>query len=157
MEHVATYLNDHLAGASVAIEVVDRLEAENPDLLPSLSLLKSDIASDRQQLLDLMRRLAIPESRARTAGAFVAETAAEIKIAMDDDPKGPLRLLERLEALAVGIYGKIALWRALEAALPSNSLFAGLDYPRLVERAEDQRVRVEALRLQAAPGALAQD
>jgi|SRR5439155_2536079 len=154
-EHLATYLNDHLAGANLAPEIIDHLTKENPDLMPALMALKTDIFEDRHQLTTLMARLNITQSRVRKAGTWIAESVAEVKLDVDDDPHGPLRRLERLEALAIGIDGKIALWRALEAAASSNAALAGLDYERLVLRGQDQRTRVEVLRLQASRASLA--
>jgi len=154
-EHLATYLNDHLVGGNFALEIIDHLTKENPDLMPALMALKTDIYEDRHQLTTLMSHLNIVESRVRKAGTWIAEGIAEVKLDVDDDPYGPLRRLERLEALAIGIDGKIALWRALEAASSSNNALAGLDYERLALRGQDQRARVEALRLQASRASLA--
>ncbi len=153
-EHLAVYLNDHLAGSDFAVEVLDHLTSENPHLKPSLEALKKDIEEDREQLRILMRHLHIQESRVRKAGTWISESIAEVKLDVDDDTDGPLRRLERLEALAIGIEGKVALWRALEAA-PSNEALAAMDYELLTQRGEDQRSRVEVLRLQAARAALA--
>jgi hypothetical protein len=63
-------------------------------------------------------------------------------------------LLEGLEALALGIAGKEALWHALAAVADQTPELDALDYPALIERARDQRQRVEDLRLQAAQAAL---
>jgi hypothetical protein len=153
-EHLATYLNDHLAGSNFAMEVLDHLAAENPHLKPSLNALKKDIEEDREQLRIVMQHLNIPESRVRKAGMWIAESVAEVKLEVDDDPNGPLRRLERLEALAMGIDGKIALWRALQAA-PANEILAEIDHELLIQRGQEQRSRVEVLRLQAARAALA--
>jgi hypothetical protein len=65
-----------------------------------------------------------------------------------------LRRLERLEALALGIDGKSALWQALKAAAELAPELRQMDYEQLVERAQQQRSRVEMLRLQAARVAL---
>jgi hypothetical protein len=76
-----------------------------------------------------------------------------VKLEVDDVENGPLRRLERLEALAVGIEGKIALWQALET-VPAKAAFGTIDYERLCRRGEEQRSRVEVWRLQAARDAL---
>jgi hypothetical protein len=154
-EHLSTYLNDHLAGSNLALEIIDHLRSENPDLRLPLVALKIDIEEDRHQLKLLMDRLNVAESRVRKAGSWIAESVAEVKLGVDDDERGPLRRLERLEALAIGIEGKIAMWRALEVAARSNTALAGLDYERLTRRGRDQRERVEGLRLEASPAALA--
>jgi hypothetical protein len=150
-EHLATYLNDHLMGALAAIEVVDQLAEEATDLKPFLEQLKADIEEDRQAVVNLMNRLDILQSRIHKATGWLAEQVSEFKFAMEDDS---LRRLERLEAVSLGIQGKLSLWRALYAASKVDERLQSLDYERLTERARDQRDRVEALRIDAAKSAL---
>src|SRR5689334_23717732 len=102
-----------------------------------------------------MREFNIAESRTRRAGAWVAEKGARLKMRADDKATGPLRRLESLEAVALGIDGKHALWRALGAAAEASPALRARDYDQLSARAVDQRNRVEALRLDAAKQALA--
>jgi hypothetical protein len=150
-EHLATYLNDHLMGAFAAIELVDQLASEATDLKPFLEGLKADIEADCQEVINLMDRLEIPQSRMRKASGWIAEQVAEAKFAMADDS---LRRLERLEAVSLGIQGKLSLWRALYAASKVDTRLQSLDYEGLTERARDQRDRIEALRIDAARSAL---
>jgi hypothetical protein len=154
-EHLSTYLNDHLAGSNFAVEILERLTSEARSLSSSLTALKEEIEEDREQLRTLMAKQHIEESRLRKAGGWIAEQLTELKLEVEDDAKGRLRRLERLEALAIGIDGKIALWDALDAAADSNTELEGIDYERLSQRGRDQRARVETLRLQAAREALA--
>jgi hypothetical protein len=153
-EHLATYLNDHLAGSLIAVEIMEHLETEASDLMPDLAAMKSDIEADRDQLRSLMHRLGIVESRVRKVTSWIAEQVTEAKFEADDETRGTLRRLERLEALAVGIDGKSALWRALNAAAEVAPELRGTDYEHLTERAQKQRSQVEMLRLQAARLAL---
>jgi len=153
-EHLATYLNDHLAGSVTALEILDRLKEEATDIDPFLTRLERDIKADQQQLVDLMAQLEIPQSRMRKAGGWLAERFVEAKLQVDDQASGRLRRLERLEALALGIEGKVVLWKSLEAASSMNHRLQGLDYSLLVQRAREQRARIEALRIEAARSAL---
>ena len=153
-EHLGTYLNDHLAGVSLTLEILDHLASETSDLSFALSTLRVEIEADRQQLATLMALLHIPESRVRKAGNWLAEQLSEAKLELDDDENGPLRRLERLETLAVGIDGNVALWRALNAAAASDKQLGSVDYELLAERGEEQRTRVEAWRLESARAAL---
>jgi hypothetical protein len=98
-----------------------------------------------------MDHLKISQSRVRKASGWLAEQAAELKFAMTDEN---FRRLERLEALALGIQGKLNLWRALAAATQLDTGMTRLNYGRLQERAMDQLSRVEALRVEAARTAL---
>jgi hypothetical protein len=154
-EHLATYLNDHLAGSVIAVEILEHLANEATDLMPDLGLLRADIDADREQLKLLMDRLGIVESRVRKVTSWIAEQVAEAKFEVDDESRGTFRRLERLEALAVGIDGKFALWRALNACVELAPELRGVDYEHLAQRALDQRTRLEVFRLQAARLALA--
>jgi hypothetical protein len=59
-------------------------------------------------------------------------------------------LLNALEALLIGITGKEALWRALEAASENVASLRVVDYARLQQRAREQRDLVDARRLESA-------
>ncbi|HET9218036.1 MAG TPA: hypothetical protein VFR18_13715 [Terriglobia bacterium] len=151
-EHLTTYLNDHLMGAAAAIELLEQFLTEAPDLQEFLAGLKGDIESDRDEVVRVMDHLNISQSRVRKATGWFAEQAAELKFAMTDDES--FRRLERLETLALGIQGKLNLWRALAAATHLDTGMSRLNYERLQERALDQLSRVEALRIEAAKTAL---
>jgi hypothetical protein len=58
-----------------------------------------------------------------------------------------------LEGLTIGITGKLELWRSLEA-LDGGADIGGTDFSALAARAENQRDRVEDLRIRAAREAL---
>ena len=154
LRHLGTYLNDHLASASILLEILDHLASETSDLSSALTTLRTDIETDRQQLATLMARLHIPESRVRKAGTWLAEQVSEAKLELDDDENGPLRRLERLETLAVEIDGKVALWRALNVAPASDKQLGNVDYELFAKRGEEQRTQVEVWRLEAARAAL---
>jgi len=153
-DHLATYLNDHLAGSLTAIEILDHLIEEAKDIGPFLASLKTDIEADRQDLVNLMALLDIPQSRIRKVSGWLAEQLVEAKLEVDDQSGGSLRRLERLEALALGIDGKLALWQTLEAASSVDPRLQRLDYGRLSQRAREQRANVESLRIDAARSAL---
>jgi hypothetical protein len=156
-EHLAVYLNDHLAGAGGALELLSHIEEAHPNT-PAARLaveLRPEITADVQVLEGLMQRAGVTQSRPRQAAAWITEKLAELKLRLDDRTDGALRLLESLEALSLGIEGKQALWEALAFAAAAAPALQGPDYARLKQRAEDQRRRVETQRLAAAKGALA--
>ncbi|HKG20564.1 MAG TPA: hypothetical protein VKC34_01580 [Blastocatellia bacterium] len=154
-EHIATYLNDHVAGSVVALELLELLEAAHAGtpLERFAAELRADVAADRQVLEEFMGQLNIARSRTRQATAWLTEKFTELKLRVDDPAGGALRLLEALEAVAIGIDGKRALWHALVAASEEAPRLRIVDYGRLIKRAEDQRVRVEEVRLLAAKAA----
>jgi hypothetical protein len=155
-EHRATYLNDHLAGAAALLDLLAQLERAHArtDVADTLAELRADIVSDRQELERLMKRLHIAKHRSRKAVARIAERGTRLKLWVDAPADGALRLLEALDAVALGIEGKLALWRALDTAAEDVPDLRMLDYERLEKRARAQRRRVEELRLVAARAAL---
>jgi hypothetical protein len=143
---LSIYLNDHLSGSTAALELLEHLEGSHADLAPFLKNLRHDIALDREQLETLIARLGATQSVSRQAVAWVAEKFARLKMTADDLSGGRLKLLESLEAVAIGIHGKGSLWRALKVVPAAR----GPDYDTLIRRADEQRERIEALRLNAA-------
>ncbi|MGH7930337.1 MAG: hypothetical protein ACREQV_21380 [Candidatus Binatia bacterium] len=153
--HLATYLNDHLAGAVTAIQLLESLENTHADLKPELAALRTDIEQDDIELKALMQRLNIAERRGREFGGWLAEKATQLKLRIDDRAAGSLRLLESLELVSLGIEGKLGLWRALTSAAENSPALRIAGYDRLANRAMDQRRRAESLRLDAARMTLA--
>jgi len=155
-KHIATYLNDHLAGSVVAIELMENLESVYtgtwvPDFIREL---RADIEADREELRALMERLEVTESSTRKASAWLTEKVTQLKLRLDDPTQGDLRLFESLEALSLGIEGKRSLWLALSTAAQVSPFLRITDYERLKQRAEEQRTRVETKRLEVAKEAL---
>lgn len=156
-DDLATYLNDHLAGAVLALELLEHLEGIHSDdnLRDFFKLLRADVAADREELERLMKGLEIDQSSVRKASAWLAEKFTELKLRFDDLKQGDLLLFESLEALSLGIEGKHSLWTALAAAAKESSSLQLTDYNRLQQRAKEQRDRVEELRIKTALTALA--
>jgi hypothetical protein len=156
-DYRAIYLNDHLAGAAAALELLEHLESSyaGTEKAHEFAVLRADIAADRDELKSLVDRLQATQSAPRKATAWLASKMAELKLRIADRATGPLRLLETVEALGLGIEGKLAMWRALAAAAAVAPALDELDYERLARRAQEQRERVEAIRLEAARAALA--
>ena len=154
--HLATYLNDHLAGSVSALDLLEHLEKSHAGtpLAGFAAGLRAEIAADRGELEALMARLGIAASLPRKAVSWLAEKVTEIKLRVDDPRAGALRDLEILDAVSVGIEGKRLLWRALAASARDRPDLGRLDYERLEHRAEEQRRGVETFRLVAAKAAL---
>jgi len=154
--HLATYLNDHLAGAAAAIELLQHLETAHAGTPTArhIAALRVDIEADRDVLTSLTTRMDVPESRPRKAAAWLAERLVALKLRLDDSRDGAFRLFESLEAISLGIEGKSGLWRTLATLTPEVPAVGGPDYEMLIVRATDQRKRAEALRLEAARPAL---
>jgi hypothetical protein len=156
-KHLATYLNDHLAGAVTLLELLGHVISAYPgtEVERFARGLRDEVTADRRELEALMERFGVSQSTTRKASAWLSEKLAQLKLKADDRHAGALRLLEATEAMSLGIEGKRSLWLALDRAAERDPALRGCDYDRLRQRAEDQRQRVEAVRLQAAAEALA--
>ena len=154
--HLSIYLNDHLAGATGAVELIEHL-VDDPQFLPPgvAQRLRDDISADRRTLLKFMVRVGISVSAMRRAGGWLSERLARLKVRLDDPADGALRHLELLEVLSLGIEGKRAMWIALQAAVLSQPALNGLDFAELLKRADDPRAEVEQYRRAAAVAAFA--
>ncbi|MEO7912387.1 MAG: hypothetical protein ABIV47_22300 [Roseiflexaceae bacterium] len=151
-KHLAIYLNDHLAGATGALELLTHLAEAHADtqIGDILTSLHAEIDAERQELEQLIDRLDITVSAPRKLGAWLGEKLAYAKLQLDDKAAGAMRLFEGLEALAIGIQGKRGLWSVLGVVSERLPELQGIDYQQLVLRSEDQHRRVELMRLAAA-------
>jgi hypothetical protein len=152
VKELGTYLNDHLAGSTAALELVEYLAKNYPDstLENFFAELHADITADREMLRDLLNTFDAKESAVRKAGAWIAEKFGRAKLNLDEHQVDGIGLLEALEGLVLGITGKGLLWRALSAASQTFPELRGLDYAQLEQRAVAQRNRVEQKRIAAA-------
>jgi len=146
--HLGVYLNDHLAGAQAALQMLDTLAGnDDDDLREFVLVLRQAIEQDRDQLAHLMTSAGVTVSHTRRAVGWMTERAAEVKLTVEDPAGRGLKTFELLEMLALGIDGKRALWSALRiVSTDIPSLRA--DYAGLARRAEDQRSAVETRRLE---------
>jgi len=154
-ELLAIYLNDHLAGATLGVELARRLRASNEDdpaFGSALAEVCAEIEADRETLKAVMDRLGVRQSKLKPLAAVLGERFGRLKLNGRLWGYSPLSRLDELELLQVGVVGKRRLWRALEhtrtGELPSFDLGA------LAERATEQLRRLEALHLKAAALAL---
>lgn len=140
------YLNDHLAGATVGVELARRLRSSNGDdreLGGPLSAICAEVEADRDTLRLTMERLGIGRSRLKPAVAWAGEKLGRLKPNGRLREYSPLSRVVELEMLALGIAGKARMWRALEATVGDGT--HGSDFTALAERADRQRARVEEL------------
>lgn len=149
---LTTYLNDHLAGSVAALEMLDRLieHASMADVRGVLTRVRAEIKADQQTLERLMEQVGGEPSTLRQMGGWLAEKVGQLKMLVDDPLRGTLQRLETLEVLALGIQGKLSLWRALSVAQPQLPQLNGIDFGRLAARANEQYAEIEALRLESA-------
>jgi len=152
---VVTYLNDHLAGGAAALDLLDHLLKHPPaGQEAELRELRSEIKEDKELLLRILEQAGGRESGVRAAAARLAGKLGHAKLLLDSPGGREFRDFEALEALALGIQGKAALWRALGLLAGKVADLAPFDFTRLEQRAQEQFQRVDRLRLAAAGKAL---
>jgi hypothetical protein len=128
---LSSYLNDHLAGSTAGLNLARRVAEDLAD----------EIEQDRDALLDVMERLSVSRDRVRVAAGWGAEKLLRYS---------PLSSLEELEALSLGVEGKLAQWKTLRHTHGDDPRLAGIDFDELAARAQSQRRRLERQRLRAA-------
>ncbi len=150
-ENLASYLQDHLAGAVGGLEMVQHLidMARDPVLREFLLSLKAEIEADERTLQEILQQAGVEKSPVRQAAAWLTEKVCRAKFKLAGSQPDGLGMLEAMEGLTLGITGKRALWQAL----PLTKLRG--DFERLQQRAEDQLARLERHRLAVARAALA--
>jgi hypothetical protein len=149
-ERLGIYLNDHLAGATLGVELVRRARkaAEADDLKAFLARLEIEIAADRETLARIMRALGIEQARYKVWAGWLGEKAGRLKANGSILRRSPLSDLVELEGLHLGVSGKLDLWRALERT--ANSELERFNIPQLIARAETQQRELQVHRLAAA-------
>jgi hypothetical protein len=151
-----TYLQDHLAGAMHAIELLESIRDEygSEPVGKFAGRIVVEIEADRGVLRALTERVAAGSDSitAKEAIAWLSEKVSRLKLRRGG--KNGLGLFESLEFLSLGIEGKLALWRALAEIAPNDSRLLGMDFEDLCGRARSQRAMTEEWRLEAARTAL---
>jgi hypothetical protein len=146
------YLEDHLAGSEAGLSIARRLRRRHAgsEVGASMEDLIDDIGSDQQVLREtiavLRGSVAAPSVLSRAVGAATS-VAAWVRRSL---PQRVPSLLEDLEALAIGVWGKRLLWGALARQATVDPRLEGFPFEVLAARAEEQerlllRLRDEAL------------
>jgi hypothetical protein len=150
MDNLATYLNDHLAGATTGRELAKRALSNNrgTEFEPTLEWLVEQIVEDREALLGIMRAVGAPEDHLKKLAAFAVERVGRLKPNNALFSYSPLSRMVELEGLVLGVTGKLAGWRSLQQL--DDPRLAGFDLEQLAQRALEQRDRVEEQRRVAA-------
>jgi hypothetical protein len=146
-DSLSTYLQDHLAGALHAIELLKAMRAhfEGEPLGVFAREMLVEIESDRQVLARLTERIGGTAGGMKEWGAWLAEKLSRLKLKHGSGDG--LGTFEALEFLVIGIHGKWALWRALEVLASFDPRLQGIDFPHLIGRADSQHQKVDERRL----------
>jgi hypothetical protein len=147
---LTTYLQDHLAGALHAIELLKAMREHfsGQRLGIFAGELLSEVETDRDVLANLTKRLGGTVGGMKEWAAWLTEKVSRLKL--KHGSADGLGTFEALEFLVIGIHGKRALWRAMEAVAPNDPRLHDINFAELIARAENQHQRVEERRLACA-------
>ncbi len=147
------YLEDHASGADVGLAIASRLEQAHrgTEIAAVMAKMSEDIRSERSIVTDALERLDAPPDLVRRAMGMVG-SLGRIASSLPFMPEPSL--LEDLEALAIGVWGKRLLWGALGRVQESEGGFDGIDLDELAAKAEEQEKQILALRQEAIVGVL---
>jgi hypothetical protein len=145
---LATYLNDHLAGAELGIDITRALgQRHNGQPLGDFAVaLTAQIEQDRDTLRSIAAKVGKGSSSLKEGAAWLTERLSRMKLTSAND----LGTFEALEMLVLGIHGKLALWRVLAALAAFDKTLRTVDYSELIARAHYQEAQVEQRRLETA-------
>jgi hypothetical protein len=152
---LAIYLNDHLAGATLGVELARRLRSANqgdPEMGAPLARICTEIEADRETLERLMAHLQVGRDQVKPVLAKVAERLGRLKLNGQFLGYSPLSRVLELEVLSGLVGAKMQLWNALEQCFGES--LDGFDFHDLAARADNQGRRLEDLHLAAAQRAL---
>jgi hypothetical protein len=149
------YLQDHLAGSVAALQLMETLadhERGSP-LEQKLRGLHREVTEEQEQLKAILARLDGDESSIKRATAWLTEKLHRGRLALAERTDPALARLEGLESLALGLQGKLALYRALEDVAPGDPRLGGYPFAALEARTLIQHAMVEQERMAAARAA----
>jgi hypothetical protein len=155
-ERLSIYLNDHLAGSTVGLDLARRIARQNSgnEYGRALQRLSTEIAEDREALKGLMERLGVRKARVKIALASVTERLGRLKPNDQLTGYSPLSRLIELETLTLGVMGKLELWRSLADVADRDQRLDRAEIEKLAARAERQRDELMPLRRRASLEAL---
>jgi hypothetical protein len=149
-EALATYLREHLSGADLAIQIVERLRrtdagADERDLFESLY---QEFERDHLVVKSLLTML---HASAQSPKRLASQASGSVLKLLAGGSRGQLALFRTLEALAIGVQGKRCMWRALQSLRPSLAVPGGRTLPELEAAAVRQWDAIEQRRQLIAP------
>jgi hypothetical protein len=154
---LAIYLNDHLAGATMGVELTRRSLRANrgTDLGRFLEDLLGEIEEDKRTLEAIMDAVGVAKSPVKPRLAVAAERLGRLKLNGQVTGYSPLSRVLELEGLTIGVAGKLSLWRNLRDGAGLADRLIGIDLDALIARAERQLSSIAERRIAAARLALA--
>jgi hypothetical protein len=142
---LATYLNDHLAGARVAIDLAEKAADRDRGerLGVYLAELRTAIDEDRVSLEGIIDRLGIEKGGVKATAGRAVEKVSRLRLNEKVTGDPDLSRVLELETLIMGVTGKLRLWHSLQESMATDARLSGVDLDALVQRAHDQLAGLE--------------
>src|SRR5258708_2196292 len=147
---LVTYINDHLGGPTIAIQLLEAMRDQHDDqkFRDFAAGLLPEIKADDQMLRTIAEKIGSAPSAVKEAGGWILEKAARLKLGHTGSTD--FAMFESLELLALGINGKMCLWKALREATRQDARLREFGFEELIRRAQQQFEQVEGHRLDLA-------
>ena len=139
-DHLATYLQDHRAGAETGSDLARRMHDENKGTQYEdfLGHIVAEIEADVVVLEQIMDRFDVSRDGLKTAVAKVGEKLGRLKPNNQLTGYSPLSRVLEFEGLRAGVQGKLALWDSLLEIAPFEDRLDAEEIAGLITRAEAQ-------------------
>lgn len=131
------YLRAHLSGALNALEVLAAVRDLWEERAPELERLRAEVEWDRARLTELMDSVGVRKVSLTTVAASGTAMLVRLHLEVAGHLRDDVSLLEALEAIVLGIRGKLLLWETLSDLEPSDCSTFIADHD-LIERAKTQ-------------------
>ena len=130
------YLADHAAASTAGLELARRVAHSNAacSFGEALERLAREIEEDRRTLERVVAELGFRRSKVKETLAWTGERAARLKLNGQIKGYSPLSRVLELEALSVGIAGKLARWQSLQSLPHIRVRLPDLDLEELAPR-----------------------
>jgi hypothetical protein len=149
------YLHDHLAGANFAVDLLSAMKERNAEehVQQFVTPLLTEIQEDRSTLREIAESVGSGRSTIKEVAAWLGEKASRVKLGSGSATA--FAEFEALEFLALGVLGKMSLWRTLQVLCKFDTRLRAIDLQSFVSRANAQYEKIEARRIEICVSAFA--
>jgi hypothetical protein len=144
LQYLATYLDDHRAGATGGTRLARRIWRSNRNTTwgPQLEELAGAIERDQTVLEQVREAAGISGGDLKQFGALVVEQVARLKPNRHILTYSPLSRVLELESLMSGVQAKQRLWAVLRLAVPLQPEWSQFDFEALERQGHTQLDRL---------------
>jgi hypothetical protein len=149
---LSVYLNDHLMGATFGVDMFRRAARSQArrEAGPVLAQLAEEVAEDRESLISIMSALGVPRRHYKVLAGRLAERAGRLKLNGSLVSRSPTSDLVEVEALYLGVTGKVSCWESLAELAPTEAALDPHQLEQLAQRGTAQAMRLKEIRQQTA-------